>query len=82
MALKLSNAAYAMDQVLPLPLRTAEVIRSLFYPPTARGAPVPTLCRLYFGKVIKSSKRPIAYFDFDCRREYTSWLLGAAALHA
>jgi len=62
-ALKLSNAAYAMDQVFPLPLKTAEVIRSLFYPPTARGVPVPTLCRLYFGKVIESSKQPIASFD-------------------
>jgi len=62
-ALKLSNAAYAMDQVLPIPLKTAEVIRSLFYPPTAREAPVPTLCRLYFGKVIESSKRPIAFFN-------------------
>ena len=62
-ALKLGNAAYAMDQVLPLPLKTAEVIRSLFYPPTAREAPAPTLCRLYFGKVIESTKGPIAFFN-------------------
>jgi len=61
--LKLSNAAYAMDQVFPLPLKTAGVIRSLFYPPTTREAPVPTLCRLYFGKVIETSKRSIAFFN-------------------
>lgn len=61
-ALKLSNAAYAMNQVLPLPLKTAGVVRSLFYPPTAREAPLPNLCRLYFGKVIES-KRPVAFFN-------------------
>ena len=62
-ALKLGSAAYAMDQVLPLPLKTAGVIRSLFYPPTAPEAPAPTLCRLYFGKVIESTKGPIAFFN-------------------
>jgi hypothetical protein len=31
--LELDNAAYAMDQVLPLPLSTAKTIRTLFYPP-------------------------------------------------
>ena len=51
--LELDNAAYAMDQVLPLPLSTAKTIHTLFYPPNMSKALDPTLCRLYFGKVIK-----------------------------
>jgi hypothetical protein len=51
-ALNLGNATYAMDQVLPLPLSTALLIRRLFYPHGQDMATVPSLCRLYFGKVI------------------------------
>jgi hypothetical protein len=51
--LELDSAAYAMDQVLPLPLSTAKTIRTLFYPPNVPKALDPTLCRLYFAKVIK-----------------------------
>jgi len=51
-ALKLDSAAYAMDQVLPLPLSTALKIRTLFYPPGASDAALPSLCRLYFGKTL------------------------------
>jgi len=63
--LELDTAAYAMDQVLPLPLSTAKTIRTLFYPPHAqcRG---PTLCRYYFGKVIKElgpGGRPNRFFN-------------------
>jgi hypothetical protein len=54
-ALKLDSAAYAMDQVLPLPLSTALTIRKLFYPPGQDMATVPSLCRLYFGKIIETS---------------------------
>lgn len=65
-ALKLDTAAYAMDQVLPLPLSTAFLIRKLFYPPGQDNAPVPSLCRLYFGKVIdvtSSGGRPSRFFN-------------------
>ena len=51
--LELDTAAYAMDQVLPLPLSTAKTIRTLFYPQNMSKALDTTLCRLYFGKVIK-----------------------------
>jgi hypothetical protein len=51
--LELDTAAYAMDQVLPIPLLTAKTIRTMFYPPNMPNALDPTLCRLYFGKVIK-----------------------------
>ena len=52
-ALNLETAAYAMDQVLPIPLSAAQTIRRLFYPPGQEAARVPSLCRLYFGKVIQ-----------------------------
>ena len=64
--LELDNAAYAMDQVLPLPLSTAKTIRTLFYPPNMSKALDPTLCRLYFGKVIKElglDGRPNRFFN-------------------
>jgi len=51
--LEFDTAAYAMDQVLPIPLSTAKAIRTMFYPPNMPNALDPTLCRLYFGKVIK-----------------------------
>ena len=51
-ALKLDNAAYAMDQVLSLPLSTALKIHTIFYPPGANNAIIPTLCRLYFDKAL------------------------------
>ena len=44
-----------MDQILPLPLSTALIIRKLFYPPGQDRALVPSLCRLYFGKVIETA---------------------------
>ncbi|KAF8329248.1 hypothetical protein F5887DRAFT_1005001 [Amanita rubescens] len=66
-ALNLDNAAYAMDQVLPLPISTALIIRKLFYPPGQEMAPPPSLCRLYFGKVIETkalpSGRPSRFFN-------------------
>ncbi|KAF8341941.1 hypothetical protein F5887DRAFT_887591 [Amanita rubescens] len=41
-----------MDQVQPLP------VRNLFYPDTAKAtAPAPSLCRIYFGKVISEVGR-------------------------
>ena len=64
--LELDTAAYAMDQVLPLPLSTAKTIRTLFYPPNMSKALDPTLCRLYFGKVIKElgpGGRPNRFFN-------------------
>jgi hypothetical protein len=60
-ALKLDSAAYAMDQVLPLPLSTALKIRTLFYPPGASDAAIPSLCRLYFGKALDA--RPSRFFN-------------------
>ncbi|KAF8223692.1 hypothetical protein L208DRAFT_1445244 [Tricholoma matsutake] len=60
-ALKLDSAAYAMDQVLPLPLSTALKIRMLFYPPGAGDAAIPSLCRLYFGKALDA--RPSRFFN-------------------
>jgi len=65
--LELDTAAYAMDQVLPIPLLTAKTIRTLFYPPNMPNALDPTLCRLYFGKVIKElglGGRPNRFFQF------------------
>ncbi|KDQ07935.1 hypothetical protein BOTBODRAFT_59671 [Botryobasidium botryosum FD-172 SS1] len=75
-ALGLENAAYAMDHVLPLPLAVARAVRDLFYPPLSVPAPSPSLCRLYFGKVIEkvgSAGRPIRFFNssnfpLDCTR--------------
>jgi hypothetical protein len=61
-ALNLDGAAYAMDQVLPLPLSTALEIRTLFYPPGAGDAVVPSLCRLYFGKAL-DARRPSRFFN-------------------
>ena len=64
--LELDTAAYAMDQVLPLPLLTAKTIRTTFYPPNMPNASDPTLCRLYFGKVIKElgpGGRPNRFFN-------------------
>jgi len=64
--LELDTAAYAMDQVLPIPLLTAKMIRTMFYPPNMRNALDPTLCRLYFGKVIKElgpGGRPNRFFN-------------------
>jgi len=56
--LRLETAAYAMDQVQPLPLKFAGVVRNLFYPDTAKTtAPAPSLCRIYFGKVISEVGR-------------------------
>jgi hypothetical protein len=64
--LELDTAAYAMDQVLPIPLLTAKSIRMMFYPPNMPNALDPTLCRLYFGKVIKElgpGGRPNRFFN-------------------
>jgi hypothetical protein len=64
--LELDTAAFAMDQVLPIPLSTAKIIRTLFYPPNMPKALDPTLCRLYFGKVRKElapGERPNRFFN-------------------
>jgi hypothetical protein len=64
--LELDTAAYAMDQVLPIPLLTAKIIRTLFYPPNTPNASGPMLCRLYFGKVIQEvapGGRPNRFFN-------------------
>ena len=56
--LGLETAVYAMDQVQPLPLTFARVVRNLFYPDVAKTtAPAPSLCRIYFGKVISEVER-------------------------
>ena len=60
---ELDDAAYAMDHVLPLPLSTALIIRKLFYPLGQDMAKVPSLCRLYFGKVIDTSGRTSRFFN-------------------
>ena len=65
-ALGLPNAAYAMTQVLPLPLSTAQLIRTLFYPPGQKEATLPTLCRLCFGRVLDvptTNGRPTRFFN-------------------
>lgn len=65
-ALGLPNAAYAMTQVLPLPLSTAHLVRTLFYPPGQKEAPLPSLCRLYFGRVLDvpiTDGRPTRFFN-------------------
>jgi hypothetical protein len=65
-ALGLSNAAYAMDQVLPLPLSTAQLVRKLFYPPGQEEATLPTLCRFYFGRILDvptTDGRPTRFFN-------------------
>jgi hypothetical protein len=64
--LELDTTAYAMDQVLPIPLLTAKRIRTLFYPQNTPNASDPTLCRLYFGKVIMElgpGRRPNRFFN-------------------
>ena len=65
--LGLETAAYAMDQVQPLPLKFAQVVQNLFYPDTAKAtAPAPSLCRIYFGKVISKVRRegqPYRFFN-------------------
>ncbi|KIM47499.1 hypothetical protein M413DRAFT_6825 [Hebeloma cylindrosporum] len=65
-ALELDRAAYAMDQVLPIPLSIARNIRKLFYPEGQEKATVPCLCRLYFGKEIETTPlggRPSRFFN-------------------
>ncbi|KAI6101439.1 hypothetical protein EDD16DRAFT_1650482 [Pisolithus croceorrhizus] len=62
----LETAAYAMDHVQPLPLEFAYLVRSLFYPEHAGDAPNPSLCRIYFGKVISEvgrGGRPNRFFN-------------------
>jgi hypothetical protein len=64
--LKLDTAAYAMDHVSPLPLTVADTIRKLFYPPNSSAARPPSLCRVYFGKVISEvgkDGRPNRFFN-------------------
>ncbi|KDR65770.1 hypothetical protein GALMADRAFT_162381 [Galerina marginata CBS 339.88] len=62
-ALKLDSAAYAMERVLPLPLSVGLFIRQLFYPSGHETAILPSICRLYFGKVIADSDRPSRFFN-------------------
>ena len=64
-ALELETAAYAMNHVLPLPLTAARKIREKFYPPSQEVATLPTLCRLYFGKVIseRTDGNPYRFFN-------------------
>lgn len=50
--LNLDTAAFAMDHVPPLSLVVADTVRKLFYPPNSSTARSPSLCRVYFGKVI------------------------------
>ncbi|KAF8621384.1 hypothetical protein AX15_007841 [Amanita polypyramis BW_CC] len=62
----LETAAYAMDHVQPLPLTFGRIVRTLFYPKHADNAPNPSLCRIYFGKVIQEvgrSGRPNRFFN-------------------
>ncbi|KAI6012977.1 hypothetical protein EDC04DRAFT_2760261 [Pisolithus marmoratus] len=64
--LRLETAAYAMDHVQPLPLKFAYLVRTLFYPEHAGDAPNPSLCRIYFGKVIQEvgrGGRPNRFFN-------------------
>jgi len=64
-----NHAVYSMDQVSPLPPTVAKQIHLLFYPslpPSSESAPDPTLCRLYFGKVIQevnTQGRPTRFFN-------------------
>lgn len=48
----ITNASYAMDRVFVLPLEFSQPIRELYYPASFKEASPPSLCRLYFGKVI------------------------------
>ncbi|KAF8903877.1 hypothetical protein CPB84DRAFT_1773605 [Gymnopilus junonius] len=52
-----SRACYVMDRASPLPLRIAQVVLAKFYSDRARAsdAPVPLMCRLYFGKELRPS---------------------------
>ncbi|KAI5987623.1 hypothetical protein EDD15DRAFT_2199361 [Pisolithus albus] len=64
--MQLETAAYAMDHVQPLPLQFARLVRSLFYPENAGKARDPSLCRIYFGKVISEvgrGGRPNLFFN-------------------
>ena len=64
--LNLDTAAYAMDHVPPLPLVVADTIKKLFYPPNSSAARPPSLCRIYFGKVISEvgkDGRPNRFFN-------------------
>lgn len=64
--MQLETAAYAMDHVQPLPLQFARLVRSLFYPENSGKARDPSLCRIYFGKVISEvgrGGRPNLFFN-------------------
>ena len=64
--LNLDTAAIAMDHVLPLSLVVADTVRKLFYPPNSSAARSPSLCRVYFGKVISEvgkGGRPNRFFN-------------------
>jgi hypothetical protein len=57
---------HILDQVPPLPLSTAQIIRRLFYPRSQDEAILPSLRRLYFSKVIQqaaSGGPPIPFFS-------------------
>jgi hypothetical protein len=63
---ELDTAAFAMDRVLPIPLLTAKVMGTMFYPLNMHNALDPTLCRLYFGRVVKElgpGGRPNRFFN-------------------
>ncbi|GJJ15143.1 hypothetical protein Clacol_009418 [Clathrus columnatus] len=56
--LGITNASYAMDRLFALPLTLGHSIRHLYYPDSFKRANLPTLCRLYFGKVIDVGLTP------------------------
>lgn len=56
----------ALYAAKPIPLTTAKIVQSLFYPSDVPHASDPTLCRLYFGKIIQAvspSGRPNRFFN-------------------
>ncbi|RDB17693.1 hypothetical protein Hypma_001190 [Hypsizygus marmoreus] len=66
------KACYLMERVFGIPYPAALVIREMYYPQSI-SAPSPTLCRLYFGKVLdvdddvkmkekKEARRPRRFF--------------------
>ncbi|GJJ15145.1 hypothetical protein Clacol_009420 [Clathrus columnatus] len=58
-----TNASYSMDRVFVLPLEFSQPIRERYYPASfKKTSPPPSLCRLYFGKVIDDS-RPSRFFN-------------------
>jgi hypothetical protein len=64
--LNLDTAAYAMDYIPPLSLVVADTVRKLFYLPNSSAARLPSLCRVYFGKVISEvgkDGRPNRFFN-------------------